>query len=304
MMAPRLYIVPLAIAVLGLAVASAEAAPSAGSYKVAVKLENNGEIVDALAMFEGLPKPQSFDTRLHIASCKRKLGRYLEAAHDLEAIRDDSHADGPTKDTAESDLQDLKARTPILTITGGGDLSVALDGTVVKLPASIAVDPGSHVIVGHRATKKVFERQVQLNERTSIEVAVDVPVTTVSDSGVSPVGHTEPTPATTSGSSSSRPLGIVIGGVGLVGLGIAGFAAFRVDSLVAARDSAAAAGDTVAFDNAASARTFQTIGRVALGAGVLCVGIGTYVFLSSARSSPRIMGTGGTTWGLRLEGVW
>ena len=71
-------------AVLGLATPRALAAPTSDkAYKAAVKLEASGDVTGALAAFEAIPVVQrDFPTRLHIASCKYKLNRLLEAEAD------------------------------------------------------------------------------------------------------------------------------------------------------------------------------------------------------------------------------
>lgn len=104
----------LAIAVL-LASTSATAKPAAidKQYKAALKLENSGDLAGALAAFEAIPAEQrDYNTKLHIAGCKKKLGRLLDAEKDYEAIRTDPKADTATVETAASDLEDLRGRIP------------------------------------------------------------------------------------------------------------------------------------------------------------------------------------------------
>lgn len=284
---------------------SAGAAPSATEqkYKAAVKLENSGNVVDALAAFEALPV-KDFNTRLHIASCKRKLGRMLDSARDYESIRDDSTADTATKDTAASDLEVLRAATPKLKITAvQADLAVSVDGASVKVPGEHLVDPGTHVVTATRAGAVVFERKVPLAESTSMDVVVDVPLP--APVVVAPV-VVAPLPAEQPASDWKRPAGFVIGGVGIAALGLATFSALRIGSLERERDELAATGDAAAFDRANDARTMQTIGRIALGVGLVGLGVGTYLVLATPREKAVAVRVGPTvgTWGLRLEASW
>lgn len=43
-------------------------------YKAAVKQENSGDLVGALAAFEAIPEAsRDYNTKLHIAGCRKKL---------------------------------------------------------------------------------------------------------------------------------------------------------------------------------------------------------------------------------------
>lgn len=288
--------------------APAVAAPSAfeQKYKAAVKLENAGNVVDALAAFEAIPLAErDFNTRLHIASCKRKLGRMLDAARDYESLRDDSKADTATKETAESDLEVLRAATPRLKLTAvQPDLVVAVDGEAVKVPAEKLVDPGTHVVTASRAGAPVFERKIPLAESTSIDVVVDVPLPAIA-------APPAPAPAPIADAPPSdwkRPAGFVLGGVGVAALGLATYSVLRIGALERERDDLATAGDPGAYERASDARAMQTLGRVALGVGLVGLGLGTYFLLSPAKEktvsrSVQLTPTVGT-WGVRLEASW
>jgi hypothetical protein len=286
--------------------ASAGAAPSTTEqkYKAAVKLENAGNVVDALAAFEALPV-KDFNARLHIASCKRKLGRMLDAARDYESIRDDSTADTATKETAASDLDAVRAATPKLKITAvQADLMVSVDGAAVKVPAERLVDPGAHVVTATRAGAVVFERKVPLSESTSMDVVVDVPLPVAAPVTTTPVAA--PPRVEEPSSDWKRPAGFVIGGVGIAALGLATFSALRIGSLERERDDLAATGDAAAFDRASDARTMQTMGRIALGVGLVGLGVGTYLVLATPKEKAVAVRVGPTvgTWGMRLEASW
>jgi hypothetical protein len=285
---------------------SVAAAPSTTEqkYKAAVKLENSGNVVDALAAFEALPV-KDFNARLHIASCKRKLGRMLDAARDYESIRDDSTADSATKDTAASDLDVLRAATPKLKITAvQSDLTVSVDGSAVKVPGEHLVDPGTHSVTATRAGTIVFERKVPLAESTSMDVVVDVPLPAATV--VAPPPVVAPVASDPPASDWKRPVGFVVGGIGIAALGVATFSALRIGSLERERDDLAATGDAAAFDRANDARTMQTIGRIALGVGLVGLGVGTYLVLATPKEKAVAVRVGPTvgTWGMRLEASW
>ncbi len=290
----------------------ATAAPSLEErYKAAVKLENAGSLVEALAAFEAIPvEKRDFNARLHIAGCKRKLGRMLEAARDYEAIRDDPKADIATKETADSDLDVVRAATPKLKVTlakGTSDIAISIDGADALAPFERLVDPGSHAVLAKRAGVVVFERKVMLAESTTVDVVIDAPSAIVGPSAPPPTGA--PPKAVDAGTSDwRRPTGFIVGGVGLAALGLGIWSALRVGTLESERDDLAAKGDSAAYDRASEARGAQTIGRVALATGVLALGVGTFLVLSSkservVANSVRIAPTAGV-WGLRLEASW
>lgn len=292
---------------LMLAAGPASAAPTLEErYKSAVKLENAGSVVDALAMFESIPPEQrDFNTRLHIASCKRKLGRMLEAAKDYVAIRDDKTADQPTKDTAQSDLDAVVAATPIIRVTlaeNAKGVSVFIDGAASSTPIERAVDPGSHTIVGKRGAVSVFERKVDVTEGTKVDVLVDAPTATVASEPVAPrpIAAEEP-------HRNLAPT-FVAAGIGVVGVAVGTWALLRIPALERERDELALQGDRAADDRADAARTSQTIARIGFGVGLVGVGTAAVLYLTSSprkdTASVRISPTVAGTWGLSLNGVW
>ena len=169
-------------------------------YKTGVKLENSGDLVGALAAFESIPEAKrDFNTRLHIAGVREKLGRYLEAEKDYEAIRTDPKADAATVDTAAAALQDLRARIPKLVVkvtAATTGVKVSLDGKEITHPATTAVNPGTHVVVATRGTEQVFKREVTIAESTTLEVLVDAPAASSTTAPAPHVRWTTSSPAT------------------------------------------------------------------------------------------------------------
>lgn len=296
---------------VSLASASAFAATFEERYKAAVKLENAGNVVDALAMFEAIPKEQrDFNTRLHIASCKRKLGRMLDSAKEYEAIVADPTADGPTKETAQSDLDTVVAATPRIRVklaATASDVSVTIDGVAVAAPADRAVDPGTHVVTGARAGGKVFERTVQLAEGTRVDVLVDAPAATVA---AAPSAAASPA-AASGGIDTGSPrwtAGWIGAGVGVAALGVGTWALLRIPTLEKERDDLALQGDRAADDRASDARSMQTIARIGYGVGAVAIGTAAFFFLTTPRRSAstalHVAPTVAGAWGLSLQGAW
>jgi hypothetical protein len=270
------------------------------AYKKGVKLENAGDLVGALASFESIPDvARDFNARLHIASCKKKLGRMLEAEKDYEAIRTDPKADGATVDTAASDLEDLRSRIPKLVIKATPatrDVAVTVDGVESKLPATLSVNPGAHAVVASRAGDVVFKREVTLTESTQIEVLVDAP------SPSAPVVVAPPrveAPPAESSSSSQRTWGWIGVGTGIVFAGGALGAWMYSGSLASSyRDDCA----TGRCDKARETpiRTWETVSTVSLVAGVVATGVGVTLLLTAPREKQ--VSVTATTNGLYLVG--
>jgi serine/threonine-protein kinase len=288
-------------------------------YATGVQLEKAGDIPGALAAFESIePTKRDWNAKLHIASCKRKLGRFKDAAKDLLTIKSDPAADQATRETAGSDLDQLLADTPkmklVLTPTTSGVI-VLLDGATITVPTTIDVDPGAHVVTAKRGSETVFERKTNVPEATTIEVVVDAPAagsTTTTTSTPPPTVTPAPTPiapAPDRSDSWKRPAGFVVGGAGIVALGIGTFFLVRTSSLTSERDDLAASGDHAADDRADSARKSQTIARIGFGVGVIALGTGAYFLLTapkdpaSPKSALRVTPVANGA-AVSLEGTW
>jgi len=291
--------------VLGSVPASAQAPEQ--KYKSGVKLENSGDLVGALAAFESIPvEKRDFNARLHIASCKKKLGRLLEAEQDYEAIRTDPKADKPTVETAASDLDDLRPRIPKLVVklsAATSNVKVAIDGHEAKLPTTVAVNPGTHSVVATRGDAQVFKRDVTLAESTTIEVEVDAPAP-ASAPVVTPAATPAATPAkdVPTTSSSQKTWGWVSIGAG------AAFAAGAVGAWVysgSLSDSylsdCRATPDTCDSSKESSARTWETMTLVSGGLAVVAVGVGV-TLLVTAPKSERTVAVRPTLGGLVITG--
>lgn len=302
---------PLFAALIAACVASASprldaaaADPTDGrTYKEAVKQESDGDVVGALAKFESIPEGRrDFLVRLHIASCKRKLGRFAASRGDLDAIVADPSADSATRDTAQSDLDDLRARTPKVSLrvspaTRG--VVVTLDGEAVTPPTGRPLDPGAHVVVATRDGKEVFRRALQLAEGTTLEVEIDAPAAPTA----TPI---TPTPAPrgdvgVSAGSGQRTVGWALIGVGgALGLGAAG--AFW-QSGAAYDDWRGSCGPTGCDDGKRSrVEAWDAAKLVGTGLAVVGVGIGV-TLLVTAPSGGKASGSGASSASLEVRAM-
>lgn len=255
------------------------------AYKTGVKLENTGDLVGALASFESIPaEKRDFNAKLHIASCKKKLGRMLEAEKDYEAIRTDPKADGATVDTAASDLEDLRPRIPKLVVKltpATRDVAVTVDGGAAKPPLTLSVNPGAHSVVATRGEDVVFKREVTLTESTTIEVLVDAPSPSAPAVVAAPVVRDAPPPS----SSSQRTWGWIGVGTG-VAFGGAALGAWLYSGALASsyREDCAAGPCDKARET--PIRTWETVSFVSVGAAVVTAGVGVTLLLTAPKENP------------------
>lgn len=258
-------------------------------YSDGVKKQNAGDFGVALATFESIPvEERSYDTRLHIATCKARLGRLLDAAAELEQIIAVAKTDKlPATqreaiiDTAKSDLDELLLETPHLSVAVSArttNVSVTIDGTAVTPPVDQPVDPGAHLVVAKRDGKEVFRKEITLERRakTSVDVDVAPPVAP----SVEPTKPVAP-PAT---ETPSKPISgyVALGaGVAFGAIAVGGFIArgTAYDDFKASCDTAAGCDDGLR----APVRKWEAISFTSAGLAVVGVGVGIYL-LAKPRS--------------------
>lgn len=299
-----------AVIVLGSVPAMAKPYAFEKQYKAAVKQENSGDLAGALAAFEAIPEDKrDYNTKLHIASCKRKLGRLLDAEKDYEAIRTDPKADTPTVETAASDLEDLRTRIPKLRIrltkaTAG--VVVTVDGAEVKPPLEHRTNPGDHEVIAKRGDAVVYERRVNLPESASIEVEIDAPVAPTAAVVAPPPVVAPEAPPPRSNAGRAVPFyiaGGVLGAGAIVSFVLASSAKDGVTENCAAQHAL-----NCNLDDAGGSRvrTWETVGWVtgALAVGAIGVGIVIHARRSDAptASATMVRPTVGTMNGLMVEG--
>jgi hypothetical protein len=265
------------------------AAQGDNPYKTGVKLENSGDLVGALVAFESIPvEKRDFNTRLHIASCMKKLGRLLEAERDYESIRTDSTADPATVDTAASDLDDLRPRIPKLVVklsAATSGVKVTVDGHVTNIPATVTVNPGTHSVIATRGDAQVFKRDVTLAESTTIEVEVDAPAP-----ASAPLSGASSTPTTSDVAPESASSQKTWGYISLAAGGV--FAATAIGAWVYSGSPADDYNDTcrrvIGCDESlkSKTRTWETISLVSAGVAVIGIGVGVTLLLTAPKERP------------------
>lgn len=294
------------------------------TYKKALALEVAGNFAAALSLFESiLPAKRLPATRMHIASCKAHLGRFLSAEADLVELVADPKIGEAERETAKGDLDLVRDKMPKLTIVllpSAEGAKVTLDGQEVTLPATRGLDAGSHQIVATKGLKEVYRRDVTLQEGAKVTIEVDdpnaapkpavalEPTKTVT---AKPVMDTHAATADVKPSSGRKTAALVIGAVGVVGLGVGTFFWLHANSQNAtANDQRNAGEDWHATED--SSKSSLNIARIGLGVGLVGVGVGTFLLLTSPKASTttstgalRFTPTVGTnSAGFAMGGAW
>jgi hypothetical protein len=298
--------------------------PFEQTYRDAVKAESSGDVVGALGTFEAIPAgSRDFLVRLHIASCKRKLARFLESAKELEAILADPRIDEATRETAQSDLDDLRAHTPKLFVrlsVATTGIEVALDGEAIAVPVTRLLNPGAHLVVARRSGREVFRREVVLAEGMALEVEIDAPAERVAvpaqNVGVEVGGNAVPAGAPSgparrpvgarderAGGSVQRTVGWIV--VGLGGVAAIGAGAARLEANSAYRDWQASC-RSGPCDDEPRTRTRRWDAWTAGGAGIAIAGVGIGAMLlitaPGSLSAVGVRATTGAVTGVEIVG--
>jgi hypothetical protein len=206
-------------------------------------------------------------------------------------------------------------------------MEVTLDGAplpITVLGTEIPLDPGDHELVVNAPGKKPW-RQAKMNlgpsavvTRVAVTLEDAAPTPAPAGGGGSTLAQPNTPPVAGSGDenngSGKRTVGFLVGAVGLAGIAVGGVMLGLASSLSNRSDSEIAQGQVATGTNDHNAAlSDQTIGFVAGGAGIVAVGVGLFLVLTSGsghsappaatafRVLPRV-GPGGT--GLELSATF
>jgi hypothetical protein len=203
---------------------------------------------------------------------------------------------------AAADAEALKPRIPILTLTVRGasnDCEVTLDGTSVPtnlLGMATPINPGTHRIMA-KQDGEVVEREVTLaeGEKKALELelkskradATSVAPSTTAGSKQSPASGSDSTKDASSQGSTQKTIGWITLGVG----GVATVAGAVTGALVLSKrgqlDDSGACKDNVCtsaqHDQLASYNQMRTLSSVGFVVGVVGIGVGTTLLLTTPK---------------------
>jgi hypothetical protein len=280
------------------------------AYNAAVKLQNDGEYERALAAFEALPKEaQTALTRIHAAACKQRLGRWTEAARDLQTLASEPGIDRASVEVAQSDLEELRLHIPKVIVRSSAevtDLVVTVGEATVKIGEVHELDPGKYLLRAMRGTREIYRREIAAAVDKTTEVVIDVSASTAVPVEPRPAPPPAPLPdyprATReeSGGRSVAPfVFFAVAGLAAAGAGVSFLGARSKSSqLEETCDTAAGCNE----DLRADARRGNLITGIALGVAGAAAVLGV-VFLVRDDSRPRTTATvapvtGGAVLGL------
>lgn len=228
---------------------------------------------------------------------KNKSGKKLRAAKKdlLICVQDDCPA--IVKKDCDAWLAEVEASLPTIVLsakdaTTGNDIfdvKVTLDGEPLteKLDGSaIAIDPGPHTIHWEAAGMPAQDSKILVKEaekNRTVTVTLGAPA---APPPPTPTPTTAPAPAPIVEKSGPPPAAWIFGGIGVAG--IAGFAYFGLSGrsdVQHLRDTCAPYCDKSDED---PAKRKLLVADIALGVGIVSLGLATYFFVSSSgRESPK-----------------
>lgn len=277
---------------------SAEVNAARETYREGVALESAGNFAGALAKFREVAAVKSTArVRFHIGLCQEKIGRWNEAlgAYKMAIAEAEKENAKDVIKEAESARAKLESRIPRLTVRkaqGAESALVSLDGVELgsaMLGTEIPVDPGMHSIetaLPGRAPKRTTV-EVREGEKKSVDATLpdtSAPAPVVTGSATPTPVPTATTPQTAKPSSKVVPWFIT--GVGAASLAASGVFYFMRQGVISdLEDTCGSAlrcteAERSTYDKG---KTYTTIANVALGVGVVGIGVGTVLLLSGGK---------------------
>ena len=233
-------------------------------------------------------------TVFNLAECEERLGHLARAWTLFQEVVQRLPDGDERRAIAEARAKNLEARLPRLRIrlTAGAPPGTRVERDGVELGAAsldtaLPVDPGDHRVVvrapGH--ADREFRVKLAAGEARALDVAPGI--------ATQVAGEHAP-----SDGSGQKTLGFVIGGVGLAALAggaITGAMVLGKKSTVDQNCDAEKRCNQRGLDAAAAGETLGMVTTIALAAGAVGLGAGTYLVLSAAPSDAHGASTAGAT---------
>jgi hypothetical protein len=275
-----------------------------------------------LSFRQSLELDVSVSTLVKIARCEEHDGRLASAL--LEYRRAEEHNRALTQNVErqrelgaviESAIKELEPRVPRLDLDVSpkpSGIEVTIDGKPVSaaLDAPLPLDPGEHEVVvrapGHREQRLVVSASPGTVRELDVRLVPDdaQAASSLAEPPRAPIarGSTEQTRSGASDSGAVDPgadrrlLGLVVGGVGVATLGVAGYYGIRTLSLV--DDSEPHCPDnecnSTGYDLVDRAKDAQTTALILTGIGAVMLGAGTLLYVTAPAADEQ----DGLVWGI------
>jgi len=225
-------------------------------------------------------------TLLNLADCYEQEGKGALAWTTFkDALVVAQHDDNqPRIDFAKTHIASLEQSLAYVTLDVPDDariagLVVTVDGTPLASAAwgvALPVDPGTHLVRAEATGHEPFERSFEISKSGQHE-AVSIPAL-ASSGAVDHGGGSKPS----GGGSTTRTIGWVAGGAGVVALGVGSFFGLKAFSDWSARNQACKGGCTPeAKTDGSHASDAATLSTVLFAVGAGAVGVGAVLILTS-----------------------
>lgn len=282
--------------VAGAAPAETDRAFAQSLFEEGRRLMNEG---DYEAACEKLEESQRLDpsggTVLNLALCREQEGKLATASRlfkqALSAAQRDERPD--RAQAAESHLAAIESKVPWIKLKVLGarpDQEVLVDGVVVREPAwgtKMSLDPGKHEVRARAPGMRHWSQTLDLS--ASVGVSVTVPALRPAEQPAAS-GEQQPGEPEHSAASGSKTLGWVLGGVGLGAIGVG--SVFGVQALSKQTKSedecpTHATCSAQGEEYGKQANTAAWVANISIGAGLVAVGVGAYLLLTSSDAPPK-----------------
>ena len=273
---------------------AADVATARELFRTAVRFAQQERWQDALDAYQrSMALRPSNLTRYSMAIAQERTGLLVEAMETLRTFLAKDQ-DGSTIEyvaTARSLMRSIEQRIARIKVTIPGrprGAQVLIDGVLIP-EAAIGVDrmsnPGRHRVEARVAGYPPFVKNVEVAEAQSIVVPVRLGERGDDEPADAPVD--KPGDAGASGGSNTAAIALTAGGA----IVFAGGLTFGILGYAKAKGA-----DTSSGGEADSARTMALVGDIAMGAGLVATGIGTYLLLSSDDASKPASSTTVSPW--------
>ena len=287
----------LGAATLAPRVALAQSGDSAGAealFREGRALITQGDVAGACAKFrESNRLDPAVGTVFNIADCEEKLGHLAQAWTLFQEVVQRLPANDDRHGIAEQRAAALEPRLPRLRLrlaaSAPAGTRVERDGVelgAASLESALPVDPGNHRLRVSAPGHETREFSIALNEgeQKSLDVSPGPP----SAASASLVGKPAERPVDEPSGSGQKTLGYVVGGVGVAALvtgAVAGVLVLGQKSTVDANCDENKRCNQEGLDAAERGKTLGVVTTVALAAGAVGLGVGTYLVLSAGPTS-------------------
>jgi hypothetical protein len=315
--------------VILLSVRAAGAAPNEEAKRafsagvILLKDPDGAKYEDALAQFNKAYRLSgSWKVLGNIGLCSLKLERDGEAisAYEKYLAEGGKEIESDERTQVERDIVALKAQVVRVQVdlpagasrivderTSAQGARIVNEYAVTASHSELGLHPGHHVLTARLAGAEA-KWDVNLDPATAVSHRFEAGETSTSLATAPQSDHGE-----SAGKGSTRTIGWIIGGVGVVGLGVG--AVFGLKTFSNKSDSDPYCNGTSCtqpgLDLRSDAKSFATISDIAFAAGLVGVGVGTYLVFFNSSSGDK----SGATWkigprfaagasSLELRGEW